>query len=117
MKRVWILVLVLFSGSGTASVAPATQLEIEHLLNFIRNSSCIIDRNGKTYAADKAISHIEKKYAYFEDDIETTEDFIELSASKSTMSGKYYMVRCGDGEQIRTREWLMQELKGLREQS
>jgi hypothetical protein len=116
MKRLWILVLVLFSGSVTASVSPATQLEIEHLLNFIRNSSCIIDRNGKTYAGVKAISHIEKKYAYFEDEIETTEDFIELSASKSTMSGKYYMVSCGDEEQIRTREWLMQELKGLREQ-
>jgi hypothetical protein len=117
MKRLWILVFVLFSGSIMAEVSPATQLEIDHLLNFIRNSSCTIDRNGKTYAGVKAISHIEKKYAYFEDEIETTEDFIELSASKSTMSGKYYMVRCGDGEQIRTREWLMQELKGLREQS
>ena len=116
MKRIWILVLVLFSGSVTAGVSSSTQLEIEHLLNFIRNSSCIIDRNGNTYAAVKAISHIEKKYAYFEDEIETTEDFIELSASKSTMSGKYYMVRCGDGEQIRTRDWLLQELTGLRAQ-
>jgi hypothetical protein len=116
MKRLWVLTLVWFSGSIMADVSPATQLEIDHLLNFIRNSSCIIDRNGKTYTAVKAISHIEKKYAYFEDEIETSEDFIDLSASKSTMSGKYYMVRCGDGEQIRTREWLMQELKGIREQ-
>lgn len=116
MNRLWVLTLILFSGSIMADVSPATQLEIEHLLNFIRNSSCIIDRNGKTYAAVKAISHIEKKYAYFEDEIETSEDFIELSASKSTMSGRYYMVRCEDEEQIRTREWLMQELKGLREQ-
>jgi hypothetical protein len=116
MKRLWILVIVLFSGSVTAGVSPATQLEIDYLLNFIRNSSCIIDRNGQTYAAVKAISHIEKKYAYFKDEIETSEDFIELSASKSTMSGKYYMVRCGDGDQIRTREWLMQELKSLRGQ-
>ena len=116
MKRIWILVMVLFSASVTAGVSPVTQLEIEHLLNFIRNSSCIIDRNGKTYTAVKAISHIEKKYAYFEDKIETTEDFIDLSASKSTMSGKHYMVRCGDADQIKTREWLMQELKGLRQQ-
>jgi len=116
MKRLWILVFVLFSGSIAADVSSSTKLEIDHLLNFIRNSSCIIDRNGKAYTAIKAISHIEKKYAYFEDEIETTEDFIELSASKSTMSGKYYMVRCQDGEQIRTRDWLMQELKGFREQ-
>ena len=116
MKHLWILVIILISGSVTADVSPATQLEIDHLLDFIRNSSCIIDRNGKTYAAVKAISHIEKKYAYFEDEIETAEKFIELSASKSTMSGKYYMVRCGDGEQIRTREWLIKELKGFRKQ-
>jgi hypothetical protein len=116
MKHFWILALVLFSSSVAADVSPATQLEIEQLLNFIRNSSCIIDRNGKSHAAVKAISHIEKKYAYFKDDIKTTEDFIELSATKSTMSGKYYMVRCGDDDQIRTREWLMQELQSLREQ-
>jgi hypothetical protein len=116
MKQIWILVLVLFSSSTMAGISPATQLEIDHLLNFIRSSSCTIDRNGKTYVAVKAISHIEKKYAYFEDEIKTTEDFIELSATKSTMSGKYYTVRCGDGEQIKTQEWLMQELKSLREQ-
>jgi len=116
MKHFWVLVFVLFSASVAADVSPATQLEIEHLLNFIRNSSCLIDRNGKTYAAVKAVSHIEKKYAYFEDEIATSEDFIELSATKSTMSGKFYMVRCGDEEQIKTREWLMRELKGLRQQ-
>ena len=117
MKRLWILIFVLFSGSIAANVSPATKLEIDHLLNFISNSSCIIDRNGKTYAAVKAISHIEKKYAYFEDDIETTEDFIELSATKSTMRGKYYLVRCGDGDQIKTQEWLLQELRELRKQN
>jgi len=100
-----------------ADVAPAVKLEIDHLLNFIRDSSCIIDRNGKAHAAVDAISHIEKKYAYFEDDVATTEDFIELSATKSTMSGKYYLVRCGDGEQIRTRKWLIQELQKFREQN
>ena len=114
MKHFWVLTLLLFSGSVTAEVSPATQLEIEHLLNFIKGSSCIIDRNGKTYDAAKAISHIEKKYAYFEDEIKSTEDFIEFSATKSTMSGKYYMVRCGDGEQVKTREWLIQELEDLR---
>jgi hypothetical protein len=115
MKRLLVLVIVLFSASVAAAVAPVTTLEIEHLLNFIRDSSCIIDRNGKAYAADKAISHIERKQAYFEDDIETTEDFIEFSASKSTMSGKYYLVSCGDGEPIRTKDWLMQELSHFRE--
>jgi hypothetical protein len=117
MKRLLVLLFIFPPGLLMADVAPAVKLEIDHLLNFIRDSSCIIDRNGKVHAAVDAISHIEKKYAYFKDKVETTEDFIELSATKSTMSGKYYLVRCGDGEQIRTRQWLIQELQNFREKN
>ena len=117
MKRLWVLLFIFYSGFLMADVAPEVKLEIDYLLNFIRHSACVIERNDKSHDAVDAISHIEKKYAYFEDDIETTEDFIELSATKSTMSGKYYRVRCGDGEQIKTREWLLQELKAFRQKS
>jgi hypothetical protein len=114
MKRLWVLFFILSPGLLMANVTPAVKLEIDHLLNFIRDSSCIIDRNGTKHAAVDAISHIEKKYAYFKDRVKTAEDFIEFSATKSTLSGKYYLVRCGDGEQIRTRQWLIQELQNFR---
>jgi hypothetical protein len=114
--RIWTIVFAVFSGPIAADVPPAQKQEVEHLLKFVRQSSCTIDRNGTTYSASEAVSHIQKKYAYFKGEIESTEDFIDLSATKSTLSGNYYLVSCDDGEQIRTREWLLQELRSFREQ-
>jgi hypothetical protein len=114
--KYFLPLLLAFSGPMLADVPPEQKPEVEHLLNFVGNSACTIDRNGTTYPAEDAVSHIKKKYAYFKNDIDTTEDFIELSATKSTMSGKFYMVRCGDDAQIKTREWLLQELGSYRKQ-
>ena len=115
MKKTWIAACLLVSSSSAADVAPSVQREIEHLLDFVQNSSCVIERNGKSYEAAAAAPHIRKKYAYFEDEIETSEDFIELSATRSTMTGRDYLVRCGGGEQIRTQDWLLRELHDYRE--
>ena len=54
------------------------------------------------------------KYDYFRDDIKSTEEFIEYSASKSTMSGEYYTVTCPGFETIKTQDWLLAELKKYR---
>ena len=53
-------------------------------------------------------------YDYFRDRIETTEEFIEYSATKSTTSGKYYIVICEGQPPIRTQEWLLRELDSYR---
>ena len=87
---------------------------MNHLLAFVRNSGCIINRNGTDHPADKGISHIENKYDYFRDDISSTEEFIEMSATKSTMSGDYYMVTCPGKRTIKTQNWLLEELKKYR---
>jgi len=115
MHRILTTGLFLISTSLAADVPPAQKPEIDHLLDFVQNSGCTIDRNGKTYSASEAISHIQKKYSYFKSDIETTEDFIALSATKSTLSGRYYLVSCDGAEQIRTQDWLLRELGEFRE--
>ncbi len=119
MKKISIMTKLIFicmfvSSAVSADVPPAQVGEVKHLLEFVKNSHCIINRNGSEYPADEAVSHIRKKYDYFRDDIKSTEDFIALSASKSTMSGNYYTVICADKKMIRTREWLMAELKNFR---
>jgi hypothetical protein len=94
---------------------PLDQLkEVNHLLDYVENSGCIINRNGTDYPANEAIAHIKKKYDYFREDINSTEDFIEYSASKSTMSGKYYMVSCPGEKIVKTQKWLLAELKRYR---
>jgi hypothetical protein len=49
--------------------------------------------------------------------INSTEDFIKWSASKSEMSGKPYLVKCGDGSPPLLAQWLSDELERYRRQN
>ena len=115
MKSILAICIIAFSCSANADIPKEQKIEVDHLLNFVKNSSCQINRNGKYHKGNKAVSHIERKYDYFRDDIGTTEEFIEYSATKSTMSGKFYLVRCGSADAVKTKEWLLKELKRFRE--
>ena len=106
-----LIVCVLASTSAYADVTENQLKEVVHLLDFIKKSDCIINRNGTDHTAEKGVVHIENKYKYFKDKIKRTEDFIKYSATKSTMSGKYYTVTCPEKEMIKTQDWLLTELK------
>lgn len=107
---------LLLAASVTRGDVPPEQLpEVRHLLQFVAASDCIIERNGSTHTGQDAIAHIQKKYDYFRDKIRTTEDFIELSASRSTMSGHPYTVRCDSRKPQTTGDWLRQELRQYRQ--
>ena len=114
MKYIGIITLFLFSGYTGADVSPAQELEIEHLLKYVEKSSCQLNRNGKFHAGKEAAGHIQRKYEHFKRKIKTTEQFIEYSATKSTMSGELYLVKCGEQDSIKTGDWLLEELKRYR---
>jgi len=121
MKRqvlmVTIAVMTLLSIDARSDVPDAGRHEVLHLLDFLRNSDCAMERNGKRYESEDAYSHVRRKYEYFRGEIRTSEDFIEYSASKSTMSGKYYRVFCKDEPAVLTRDWFLEELRSYREQA
>jgi len=109
------LILGIFSCFLSAPVfASDMQREIDHLLKFLENSECQYERNGKIHSGKDTVAHVKKKYNYFKNKIDSTEKFIEYSATKSTLSGKYYMVLCKDKPKEKTRNWLLQEFKGYR---
>jgi hypothetical protein len=95
---------------------PAAQREVVQLLDFVGKSDCQFNRNGSWYQAGKAREHLQEKYDYLNRRglVPTAESFIELAASKSSMSGKAYQVRCGDKPAITSASWLTNELKHLR---
>ena len=103
-----------FINQTVADVPKEQVKEVSHLLEFVKNSPCTFNRNGSKYPGKEGIKHIQKKYNYFRDDIETTEDFIKYSATKSTMSGKYYTVSCPDSQEIKSKDWLLGELEQFR---
>jgi Family of unknown function (DUF5329) len=98
-----------------ADVPPAEISEVEYLLGIVKNSPCKFERNGKLYDGEKAYEHIKDKYDYFRDEITSTETFIEYAATKSMLSGKDYLIRCGDKAPVKTADWLTEELKKYRE--
>ena len=114
MKKILIIALIVVSKTVIADVPLNQKVEVDHLLAFVKNSGCTINRNGTDHPAEKALAHIANKYDYFRDDIKSTEDFIEYSATKSTMSGDYYTVTCPGRDTIKTQEWLLMELKKYR---
>ena len=105
--------LIILAGVN-ADVPPGQVAEVDHLLEFVKDSGCMINRNGSEHRAADGVEHIKKKYDYFRDDIHDTEEFIEYSATKSTMSGDYYMVTCAGKAAIRTQDWLLEELMRFR---
>ncbi|MBJ7537996.1 DUF5329 family protein [Marinomonas transparens] len=95
-------------------VFAATEDEINHLLNFVASTDCQYERNGIMHDNQEAVEHIKKKYAYFSDDIQSTEDFIKYSATKSSWSGKDYKIHCANKVPMQSREWLLIELQTYR---
>jgi hypothetical protein len=99
----------------TGAVIADTQQEINHLLEFVTNTSCQYERNGSVYDGVRAEQHIKRKYEYFKDKIKSAEDFIKYSATKSTMSGKQYKIHCENIATQNSSDWLLDELKKYRD--
>ena len=82
--------------------------EIEQLLARLGASGCRFQRNGSWYTAHDARAHLENKYRYLLDKqlIGSAEDFVLLGATKSSMSGKPYLVQCRGQEPMSSATWM-----------
>ena len=105
---------LLLAVPALSDVPDAQKAEVLHLIQFVETTDCAFERNGKKHSGEEAAKHINRKYGHFRGQITTTEEFIEYSASKSTMSGKEYLVYCGDDAPITSQEWLLEELSAYR---
>jgi hypothetical protein len=112
---------VLMLGLTLALVARAepptyVQIEVNFLLGYIDGSACEFYRNGTWRDSKAAQEHLRDKYQYLvaRNQIKTTEDFIEMAATKSSFSGQPYMVRCNGGVTVTSNQWLHDELVRLR---
>lgn len=105
--------------AGAAPLPAAAKAEVTALLGRLQASSCEFNRNGDWHAAAEARAHLERKLAYLEDKnlVKTAEEFIDRGASKSSMSGKPYLVRCAGAAPVESRVWLTRELTALRSAS
>lgn len=103
------LASILFLCSISPAVAANTQCEIDRLLDFIGTSPCSFIRNGEPHDSADARAHIERKYNYAKRHVQTTEQFIEYTATESSTTGEPYNVNCS-GREEPSATWLKREL-------
>lgn len=111
---IWLLLITPAAALLPSQCRANTDAEISNLKAFIGNSECIFIRNGVEHDSADALKHILRKYHAVRKRIHTAEDFIRLAATKSSLSGKPYKVRCGSNE-ILCSDWLYLELDHYRE--
>lgn len=71
-------------------------------------------RNDVEYDAASAEKFMRAKWKAMGADIKTATEFIEKIASKSSTTGKPYLIRFADGKERKSGEYLTEQLKTLR---
>lgn len=102
-----VAALSLLSAVGAAPPA-AAPAEIAYLLGFVGKSGCEFYRNGGWYDSKTAEDHLRYKYQWLvqRGEISTAEDFIEKVATKSSLSGQPYKLRCSGGPVMTANDWM-----------
>ena len=107
--------LMAVAATGFGDVPPVQKPEVEHLISYLANTNCVMIRNGKKHDGEEAAKHVRRKYDHFRDDIGSTEEFIQYSATKSLLSSKLYQVQCPGEPAVNSRDWLLAELDSYRQ--
>lgn len=68
-------------------------------------------RNGREYDTRAASNHLRLKLKTAGDKVRTAEDFINLCASKSSMTGEPYLIRFADGTIVKSEVFFKDKLK------
>jgi hypothetical protein len=103
----------LFATVVGAAAAPVD--EIEALLAYIGGlEGASFIRNGDAHSPTDAAAHLRLKWTNQKKQIVTAEDFIRLCGTKSSVSGKPYVIRFSDGREEEAAQVLLKQLKVLR---
>ncbi|MEO6036049.1 MAG: DUF5329 family protein [Verrucomicrobiota bacterium] len=112
MRLSTIPILLLFS---IAMAEARAMPEIEALLQFVKElDGTTFVRNGDEHTAKEAESHLRIKWSHQKSKIATVEDFVRLCATKSSISGKAYLIRFKDGSEEEAAKVLLKQLRMIR---
>jgi hypothetical protein len=114
MKRILILsvvVLALLSGVVKAQ-DNSERSKIEYLIGSIETlNGAIFIRTSTEYDGKAAAKHLRKKLQNAGGNVKTADDFITLCASKSSISGKPYLIKSSDGNTIKAEQYFREKLR------
>ncbi|MHB8742408.1 MAG: YfeK family protein [Sulfuricaulis sp.] len=107
---------LLLAPAARAEPPTNVKIEVNFLLGYVEGSGCNFYRNGTWHDSKAAQAHLRMKYNYLalRNMINTTEEFILRAATKSSLSGKPYKVKCHGGAIVTSNQWLSDELARFR---
>lgn len=112
-----LLATVLFASlADAATLSPAAKNEIEALLSRLEASGCQFYRNGSWHSSGEAQAHLVRKLDYLvgKGVVASAEQFIERAATKSSTTGRAYLVKCGSNSPVQSGTWLFSQLRAMR---
>ena len=113
MTRILIAIAVFLGITMSCRAEPTA--EIEALIQIVRSlEGATFMRNGGEYTSMEAADHLKLKWTKQGDKVHTAEDFIELCATKSIMSGAAYRIRFADGHEEASADFLKDALNRVR---
>ncbi|MCK9195649.1 MAG: DUF5329 domain-containing protein [Syntrophales bacterium] len=74
-------------------------------------------RNGREYDARPAANHLRLKLKNAGNYVKTAEDFIKYCGSKSSMTGKPYLIRFSDGTTVKAEVFFRKKLVAFAKES
>jgi hypothetical protein len=101
--------------SVRAQTAPAAERQkIDALIKSIADATDLkFVRNGNAYDATIAAKFLRGKLAANDAEVKTARTFIDKVASFSGTSGEPYLIRRSDGTEIKSKDYLLAELRKL----
>lgn len=114
IAKIMLLVAVLLGNMASQADESDMNAEIDYLLDTVVTSNCIFIRNGSEYKSEAARDHLQMKRKRGKRYFDSADEFIEKIASKSSWSGKNYMIQCDDEPKQTARAWFIALLKKYR---
>lgn len=116
LLRIPSLLALLLAFPAFAAPPPQAAAEIDRLITTLGNSDCDFQRNGTWYKAVKAQDHLRRKYEWLRkrDLVANADQFIERAATRSSVSGRTYQVRCPGRPVVPSADWLRGRLLEMR---
>ncbi|MDA0782046.1 MAG: DUF5329 domain-containing protein [Rickettsiales bacterium] len=108
-----VVIPIMLFAEGGKSEDENERKKIHYLLDKIEESGTIFERNGSEYSSKEAREHLELKLQRGAKYAKTAEDFINNLASKSSVSGKSYKMKFSDGTEVKSGDWLYEQLNGF----
>jgi hypothetical protein len=100
-----------------ATPSASEQKIIERLIQRIaKKGTMLFIRNDKEYDAAEAAKHLQAKFDHFKERIVTAEDFIELCATRSEVTGQPYKVKLAGGTLRNASDFMNDELRHVRQE-